>query len=111
MSAGIERRDEITIRDEYDDTKVTTFSEKSYDFRILQNPIIENGKVVLQNPPVKERREYYLKNIASLNDTQKRLINPHFYKVDISDELYDLKNNLINSLVKEIKESNEKIDK
>ena len=50
----------------------------------------------------------YLSNLASLNETEKRLINPHYYKVDISDELYDLKMGLINNIIKEIKEFNEK---
>ncbi len=106
MSSAIEKREAITIRDEFDDTKVTTFQENSYEYKILQKPIIREGEVIMVNRPISERRELYLKNIASLNNTQIRLINPHYYKVDISDQLYDLKNNLINSLVKEIKESN-----
>ena len=40
------------------------------------------------------------------NETEKRLLNPHFYKVDISDSLYDLKMKLINSIIAEIKELN-----
>jgi nicotinate phosphoribosyltransferase len=32
-------------------------------------------------------------------DEYKRLLNPHTYKVDLSDELYDLKKNLIRSIV------------
>ncbi len=106
MSSAIEKREAITIRDEFDDTKVTTFQENSYEYKILQKQIIREGEVIMVNRPISERRELYLKNIASLNNTQIRLINPHYYKVDISDQLYDLKNNLINSLVKEIKESN-----
>jgi len=100
----IENREFITIRDEFDDTKATSFEKDSYDFKPLQSLIIKDGEVVLVRKPIQQRREYYLHNLGSLNETQKRLINPHYYKVDISDDLYDLKNNLINSLVKEIKD-------
>lgn len=37
------------------------------------------------------------------NETEKRLLNPHYYKVDISDGLFDLKMGLINNLIEEIK--------
>jgi len=103
LSKQIFRREAITIRDEFDDTKITHFAADSYDYKILQKKIIENGELKIECKPIEERREYYLKNISSLNSTQKRLINPHFYKVDISDDLYDLKNKLINSIVEEIK--------
>jgi nicotinate phosphoribosyltransferase len=104
LSVKIEDLDEIMLRDEFDDTKSTIFKKNSYDYKILQNIVLKNGEVIYNKRPISERRDYYLKNLASLNETQRRLINPHFYKVDISDDLYDLKNNLINSLVKEIKE-------
>ena len=35
--------------------------------------------------------------------SERRLINPHFYKVDISDDLYNLKMSIIDKIVKEIK--------
>ena len=36
--------------------------------------------------------------------SERRLINPHYYKVDISDDLAAKKLEIINRLVKEIKE-------
>lgn len=104
MSQSIESRDNIVIRDEYDDTKVTSFEKGSYEFRALQKEVVLKGEVIMRPRSAYESREFYLSNLASLNETQKRLINPHYYKVDISDPLYDLKNRLINSLIKEIKE-------
>ena len=68
---------------------------------------MQGGETIIKFKPVQERRNYYLSNLQGLNETQKRLINPHFYKVDISDELFDLKNNLIESLVNEIKKFDE----
>jgi nicotinate phosphoribosyltransferase len=96
--------DRFSIRDEYDETKVTIFEKGSYSARPVQVPAIEKGKIVMQQPPLKERRDYYLDNLAHLSPSQKRLINPHYYKVDISDELYDLKMGMINKLIRQIDE-------
>lgn len=104
LSKKIEEGDCFTIRDEYDNTKITTFQKGSYEYRILQSKIMERGKRCYDFCHVSDRREYYLKNLGSLNETQRRLINPHYYKTDISDDLYDLKNRLIDSLIKEIKD-------
>ena len=58
---------------------------------------------ILQDITLPEKQKYYLSNLMSFNETERRLINPHFYKVDISDDLYNLKMKLINNLIKEIK--------
>ncbi|MDP3399438.1 MAG: nicotinate phosphoribosyltransferase [Bacteroidales bacterium] len=104
MSKNIEKSEGFTIRDEYDDTKITFFEKGSYEYKTLQSKVMENGKICNKIYTTHEKRDYYLNNLHSLNETQRRLINPHFYKVDISDDLYDLKNSLIDSLIKEIKE-------
>ncbi len=106
-SQTIERGDDFIMRDEYDDTKITTFRSGTYNYKKLQNPVMQGGETIIKFKPVQERRNYYLSNLQGLNETQKRLINPHYYKVDISDELFDLKNGLIESLVNEIKNFNE----
>lgn len=99
----IENHEDITIRDEFDNTKTTTFKAGSYIYRALQQPQIIDGKLIEKPYDIKRSRGFYEQNLASLNPTEKRIINPHYYKVDISDDLYDLKNNMINSLIKEIK--------
>jgi len=102
LTRKIEAGEEIIIRDEFDGTKVTLFEKGSYTSRILQNKVMENGEIIAGKRSMRERREYYLSNLNHLNPTQRRLINPHFYKVDISDDLYDLKNRIIDSLIAEI---------
>ena len=103
LSKQIEKREAITIRDERDDTKITTFMEQTYDFKPLQTLVMKEGIKLHEEKPVQEKRNYYLSSLQSLNETEKRIINPHFYKVDISDDLFDLKEHLIDSLVKEIR--------
>ena len=67
---------------------------------------MKNGEIVYQDRSIQEKQDYYKDNLAHLDETQKRLINPHYYKCDISDALYDLKYNLIKNLVKEIDDFN-----
>jgi nicotinate phosphoribosyltransferase len=104
----IESCAELPIQSEFDETQSKVFPAGSYGWKVLQEQVIKDGEILYKDSPIPLKREYYLSNLASLNETEKRLINPHYYKVDISDELYDLKMGLINNIIKEIKEFNEK---
>lgn len=107
MAKDIESGKDIVIRHEWDATKVTKFKGGEYSYKVLQKKVIDGGKLIVEFKPLKERREYYLQNLASFNPTQVRIINPHFYKVNISDDLYNLKSKIINSLIEEIKKIND----
>ena len=98
---------ELRITDENDETKYTTFPAGSYSFRPLQELVYENGCIREDSRTIFEKRDYYKANLASLNRTQTRIINPHYYKVDISDDLYDLKMQLINRLIHQINQMQE----
>lgn len=102
LSKDIEYGKTIMLRDERDRFKSTTFQAGKYGFSVLQQQVMKDGVVILDDVSIQEKRNYYLENLSRLDDTEKRLVNPHFYKTDISDDLYDLKENLINNLVKEI---------
>lgn len=104
LALAIEAKKNITIRDEYDRFKSTNFKAGKYTYRPLQQQIIKDGEVVYTDNTIQEKRAYYLDNLSHFDDTQKRLINPHYYKYDISDDLYDLKKRLIDNIVKEIEE-------
>jgi len=104
LAQAIENHEEITLRDEYDPLKTRTFQPGEYEYRILQPQVMKDGKPIVEYVSIQEKRNYYLDNLAHLDDTEKRLINPHYYKCDISDDLYDLKERLINNIVKEIEE-------
>ena len=98
----IEAGEELTIVDEMDVSKFTTFPAGSYTFRKLQELIFDNGKILPDKRTVQEKREYYRANLACFDETQTRILNPHFYKVDISDDLYDLKMKIINRIILQI---------
>ena len=103
MSRKIESGSEITIRDEFDETLTKTFAAGSYRWKALQIPMMEGGEIIYEDTTLPQKQAYYKENLSMFNETEKRLLNPHYYKVDISDGLFDLKMGLINNLIEEIK--------
>ena len=86
-------KDEYTLISEYQTWKRTTL--KDYEVRELQVPIFIDGVQVYQNASIIERREYCNKEMTTLYPEVRRIINPHVYYVDLSEELRNLKNNMI----------------
>lgn len=108
MAMAIENKEDITIQAELDETQSKTYAAGSYQWKTLQTKVIENGQIIYTDTTINQKRGYYLSNLSKFNETETRIINPHYYKVDISDNLYDLKKTLVNNLIKEIKELNKK---
>jgi len=98
----IEAGKDVTLYDEQDRYKYKTFVEGDYTAKPLQHKVIENGKRCVPFHTLMEKKAYYNESLSKLSPSERRLINPHYYKVDISDELYNHKNEIINKLVKEI---------
>ena len=77
--------------------------EQSYKTKVLRDftvremlvPIFIDGKQVYELPSIEEIRAYAQKELATFWEEYRRLLNPHVYKVDMSDGLYDLKQKLI----------------
>jgi len=99
--------DLITVYDEeIDDTKpleifdpIATWKRKTLtNFRKeeLLMPIFKNGKKVYNSPSVHEIRAYCKEQLDTLWDEVKRLEYPHKYYVDLSQKLWDIKNDLLN---------------
>ena len=64
----------------------------------LQVKIFENGRQVYVSPSVKEIAKYRADQVDSLWDEVKRFENPHTYYVDLSEELWNLRHELLNQL-------------
>ena len=79
------------------DPEHTWKSKVLTDFRAkeLQEPIFLNGKCVYDRPDVKEIRQYCEIQLRTLWDEVKRFENPHYYYVDLSKKLWDLKHNML----------------
>ncbi len=83
----------LTLTHPTDRWKSTTY--ENYTVKVLHQEIIKNGKLVYKMPTLKEIKAYAEKELDSFWDEYRRLDRPHLFKVDLSDELYKLKTNLI----------------
>lgn len=72
-----------------------TMEVVDFTTRELLVPIFIQGKQVYESPDIMQIQAYAKQELATLWEEYKRLLNPHVYKVDLSDELYDLKQRLI----------------
>ena len=89
-------KDEYMIFDPQDPWKKKTLT--NYIIRPLQEKIFENGKLIYKSPSLKEIAKYSKKELDTLWEEVKRLENPHTYYVDLSKDLWTLKNNMLNSI-------------
>ncbi|MBQ3100677.1 MAG: nicotinate phosphoribosyltransferase [Clostridia bacterium] len=83
----------LTIFDPDYTWKEKTFTD--YTVEELQKPIFLNGKRVYELPTTEEIRTYCLEQIDRQWDEVKRFENPHNYYVDLSQKLWDIKNDLL----------------
>lgn len=70
--------------------KVTNF-----DARKLLIQVYDKGKCVYKSPDLKTIRDYCMEQVDTLWDEVLRFENPHRYYVDLSEQLWHLKENLL----------------
>ena len=98
--------DLITLHDEtVDDTQplelfdpIDTWKRKTFEnFRSesLLKPIFKNGKLVYDLPSIQDIRAYCAQELSLQWEEVKRFENPHNYYVDLSQKLWDLKQELL----------------
>ena len=98
--------DYMCLRDETVDDSGTldifdpdaTWKRKTlYDFeaRELLKPIFLGGELVYELPTLEEIRTYCAEQLDTLWDEVKRFENPHNYYVDLSQKLWDIRNDLL----------------
>lgn len=68
---------------------------KDYYVKELQVKIFENGNLIYNSPSLKEISEYSKKDLETIWDEIKRIDNPHKYFVDLSQNLWNLKQELL----------------
>lgn len=62
----------------------------------LQKQIFKKGALVYDPPSASEIKKYCEDQLSTIWDEVKRFENPHSYYVDLSQNLYDIKQNLLN---------------
>ena len=99
---GKSEGDYIAMADEQPQTEerlkmfhpVHTFISKfvtNFEAKDLHKEVIEDGKVVYENPTLWEMRQYAKDNLDLLWDEYKRSMNPEEYPVDLSQKCWDNK--------------------
>ena len=58
-------------------------------------PVFEDGRQVYESPALKDIQSYCRADLDTFWAQYKRLRNPHRYKVDLSRELWTLKQNML----------------
>lgn len=107
LETGKSIADVITLEDEViDDTKPyeifdpqNTWKRKTIEnFKAvdIRKKYIENGKLIEEMPDITTIKKYCQRQMETLWDEVIRFENPHTYYVDLSQKLWDIKNELLN---------------
>ncbi len=83
----------LTIYDPVNTWKSMTLTD--YTMKELQVKVFEGGKRVYESPSLQEIQQHCQDDLDTFWDQYKRLLNPHRYKVDLSDSLWMLKNSML----------------
>ena len=87
----------LLLLDPIETWKKTMLSPGSYTLRELLVPIFLDGQCVYESPKVMDIQAYCRQELDTLWDESKRLINHHTVHVDLSNELWHIKNQLLDS--------------
>ncbi len=83
----------LTLTHETERWKKTVLGD--YDMKELLVKVYDGGKLVYDCPTLNECSNYRREELSKFWDEYKRLTNPHIYKVDLSDGLYELKQKML----------------
>ncbi len=92
-SEAFDETEPLTIFHPVDTWKTMTLTD--YRIRPLHVPIFRGGEQVYTSPPLEEIRAYHFSEMDTFWDQYKRNLNPHVYKVDLSDGLWMLKQTML----------------
>ena len=103
--------DYITIHDEVVDAThgitlfdpVETWKSRTYEgcvAKCISTPIFQGGKLVYQSPSLNDIKAFCKAEVDTLWDEVTRFENPHRYYVDLSQKLWDCRQNLLKAMTK-----------
>lgn len=67
----------------------------NYHVKELLVQVVKDGEVIYETPSMKDIQEYCKSQVKELWDEVKRFENPHNYYVDLSQKLWDIKDDLL----------------
>lgn len=68
---------------------------ENFTCRELLVPVLRGGELVYEFPPLTAVRDYARRDLETFWDEYRRLVNPEPYPVDLSVELWQLKNRMV----------------
>ena len=84
---------ELTVFDPIHTWKRKTIT--NFTTRILLQKVLEDGKQLIELPSLSESVAYAKQQLITLSAEHRRLLNPHGYHVDLSQELWDLQQGML----------------
>ncbi len=86
---------DLTLFDPHASWKKTTLKGGTYSMKEILVPVFKNGQCVYESPSVMEIRTYCARELDTLWEETRRLVNPQSVYVDLSDRLYEIKSGLL----------------
>lgn len=87
----------LLLFDPIETWKKTHLAPNSYVLRDLLIPVFLDGKCVYESPKVMDIQAYCKEELTTLWEESLRLVNPHRVHVDLSNELWHMKNQLLDN--------------
>lgn len=94
----ISEEEDLLLFDPVETWKKTLLKAGSFTLRKMLVPVFLEGTCVYSSPEVMDIREYCFKELDTLWEESRRLINPHEIYVDLSDRLYKMKTALLEAM-------------
>ena len=94
----INEEEPLLLFDPIDTWKKTILQPGTFSVKELLKPVFLNGQCVYETKPVMEIRNYCQQELCTLWDESRRLVNPQNVYVDLSQNLWDMKHELLNKL-------------
>nr|WP_314459080.1 nicotinate phosphoribosyltransferase [uncultured Clostridium sp.] len=87
----------LLLFDPIETWKKTHLAPNTYTMRDLLIPVFQGGKCVYESSAVMDIQAYCKKELDTLWDESRRLVNPHEVHVDLSKPLWNMKNQLLDN--------------
>lgn len=94
----IDSSEDLLLFDPLETWKKTKLKGGTYTVREMMKPVFVKGECVYQSPSVMEIASYCKQEKETLWDETKRLFNPHQVYVDLSEQLYQVKKELLDQM-------------
>lgn len=98
VSEEFSNKKPLMIFDPIETWKKTYLKTDTFTIKEILVPIFKDGKCIYQSPKVMDIRDYCSKQLDTLWDETRRLVNPHNVHVDLSNDLWNNKKQLLDSI-------------